>query len=55
MKKPLPTHSVSISMTPAEMGRKGGLSRSARMTPEERSEAARKASKARWAKKRKKR
>jgi hypothetical protein len=33
-------------------GRKGGKARAANMTPEERSEAARKAAKARWAKKR---
>ena len=31
-------------------GRKGGLARAAGMTPEERSEAARKAVRARWAK-----
>ena len=39
-----------------ELGRRGGLKggkvRAAKMTPEERSEAARKAVKARWAKKR---
>ncbi len=33
-------------------GKKGGKARAAKMTPEERSEAARKAVKARWAKKR---
>ncbi len=33
-------------------GKKGGKARAANMTPEERSEAARKAVKARWAKKR---
>lgn len=33
-------------------GRKGGKARAKNMTPEERSEAARKAAKARWAKKR---
>jgi hypothetical protein len=33
-------------------GLKGGKARAAKMTPEERSEAARKAVKARWAKKR---
>lgn len=39
-----------------ELGRRGGLkggkARAAKMTPEERSESARKAAKARWAKKR---
>ena len=33
-------------------GAKGGKARAAKMTPEERSESARKAAKARWAKKR---
>ena len=33
-------------------GRKGGKARAAKLTPEERSEIARKAAKARWAKKR---
>ena len=33
-------------------GKKGGPARAAKMTPEERSESARKAAKARWAKKR---
>ncbi len=33
-------------------GKKGGKARAAKMTPEERSESARKAVKARWAKKR---
>ena len=33
-------------------GKKGGKARAAKMTPEERSESARKAAKARWAKKR---
>ena len=33
-------------------GKKGGKARAANMTPEERSESARKAAKARWAKKR---
>jgi hypothetical protein len=33
-------------------GSKGGKARAAKMTPEERSESARKAAKARWAKKR---
>ena len=34
-------------------GKKGGKARAAKMTPEERSESARKAAKARWDKKRK--
>lgn len=33
-------------------GKKGGKARAAKMTPEERSESARKAAQARWAKKR---
>jgi hypothetical protein len=49
---------VSEEKNPAavELGRRGGLkggkARAAKMTPEERSESARKAAKARWAKKR---
>jgi hypothetical protein len=37
-------------MTVAEAGRRGGHATAARMTPEERSEAARRAVNARWAK-----
>lgn len=36
------------------LGRKGGLARAKKMTPEQRSEAARKAVSARWRKRRKK-
>lgn len=36
--------------TPAEMGRKGGKARQARLTPEERTALGKKASAARWAK-----
>ena len=36
------------------MGKKGGKARAAKMTPEERSKAARKAVMARWARKKKK-
>jgi hypothetical protein len=49
---------VSEEKNPAavELGKRGGLkggkARAAKMTPEERSESARKAAKARWAKKR---
>jgi len=38
---------------PAEIGKKGGLQRARNMTPEERSESARAASRARWARKKK--
>lgn len=40
-------------MTPKEMGRKGGKARAANMTSAQRSAAASKAIKARWAKSRK--
>jgi hypothetical protein len=49
---------MTVEKNPAvvELGRRGGLkggpARAAKMTPEERSEAARKAVNARWAKKR---
>ena len=52
------THRMTEEKNPAavELGRRGGLkggkARAAKMTPEERSESARKAAKARWAKKR---
>jgi hypothetical protein len=36
------------AVTAAEMGRKGGAARAARLTPEQRQESARKAAKARW-------
>jgi hypothetical protein len=38
-------------MDVAELGRQGGATRAANMTPEQRSEAARKAAEARWGKK----
>ena len=42
--------SPPIASPPAELGRKGGQSRASHLTPEQRSEAARKAAKARWGK-----
>jgi hypothetical protein len=42
--------SPPISSPPAELGHKGGQSRASRLSPEQRSESARKAAKARWGK-----
>jgi hypothetical protein len=43
---PKPTHNPITS--PKEVGRKGGIARAKKLTPERRKEIARKASKARW-------
>jgi hypothetical protein len=40
-------------LTPAEMGRKGGKAKMAKLTPEQRSEQARAAAVKRWSQKRK--
>jgi hypothetical protein len=39
---------------PAEIGRKGGLSRAKRLSPKQRSDSAKKAAAARWGKKKRK-
>ena len=44
-------HDNPISEAAAELGRKGGRARASKLTPEQRSEIARKAVMARWAKK----
>lgn len=44
-------HEDPISVAAAELGRKGGRARASKLTPEQRSEAARKAVMVRWAKK----
>jgi hypothetical protein len=43
--------SVALRMDSAEMGRKGGKARAKNLSPEERTESARAAVQARWAKK----
>jgi len=51
MSRPKMTRKSDLSKYLKELGRKGGKATAKKRTPEERSEAARKAVKARWAKK----